>query len=642
MEKQTNKVNHSKVSLPGVISIIAIVYFLFYLWWRATYTLNPAYPVFSWVLWAAEAFGVFAYILFAYITKNITPIRSFVPPPTGVNVDVFVPTYNEPEEILEATLVGCSKIAYPHTTYLLDDGNRAEVKRLAERLGANYIARPTHEFAKAGNINYALQQSSGQFIIILDADMVPQPNFIERTLGYFDDDELALIQLPQEFYNKDSIQHADESSTWHEQSLFFRVIQPGKNYTNSAFWCGSPSMVRRSALASVNGVATETITEDIHTTVRLHSLGWKTLYINEPLAFGIAPQTIQSFLLQRLRWAQGTMQLYSSKECPLWIKGLTLRQRLSYFSSFLAYLEAFQKLVLLLIPVMILAFDAFPMRVKIDVFLMVWIPFFLLNYFANQVGGRGYFNYFKTEKYNLLKMMIFIQSTLTLFVRKPLKFKVTPKTVDNSVYQKERHSLRLYIVLFGLLVVSMLYAVVKVTFLHDERIAVDALLIAFFWAGYNSTIIVMALHEIFTKRHERLQYRFKVDLKGWICSDCKQNIATPVKITDLSTGGCRFVFDGEVPEVRDWQLRVSLPGSGEVMLPVAMLTFKKKLADGKSEAGCRFGELSVETRDALFAYLFILLPPQKISGDYTAPIWQPLRQVANFFRRLGGSLTGNV
>jgi cellulose synthase (UDP-forming) len=152
------------------------------------------------------------------------------------------------------------------------------------------------------------------------------------------------------------------------------VIQPGKNQSNSAFWCGSPSIVRRTALQEIDGVATETITEDIHTSVRLHSRGWSSFFLNEVLAYGIAPQTIKSFLVQRLRWAQGTMQLYRSSDSPLWIEGLTIQQRLSYLSSFFAYFEAFQKFILIMAPVFIIMFNVFPMSVQIVEFLIRWMP----------------------------------------------------------------------------------------------------------------------------------------------------------------------------------------------------------------------------------------------------------------------------
>jgi cellulose synthase (UDP-forming) len=489
----------------GIISAVSIAYFLYYLWWRATSTLNPNAPFISWVLLVAEAFGVLSYILFAWMTQDISPNRMHKPPRAGLAVDIFVPTYNESIEILEATMVGCRRIRYPHKTYILDDGKREEVKQLALRLGCIYLSRPTNEHAKAGNINYAITKSTGDFIVVLDADMVPQPDFLDRTLGYFEDEKLAFIQMPQEFYNQDSIQHDQEAKHWHEQSLFFRVIQPGKNYSNSAFWCGSPSIVRRKALQGVGGVATETITEDIHTSVRMHKSGWSSYFLNEVLAYGIAPQTLKSFLVQRLRWAQGTMQLYRSSESPLWVKGLTIRQRLSYLSSFLAYFESFQKLILIMMPVFIIMFNVFPMQVNVFEFLLRWAPYFALAILANKIGGREYFRYLQTEKYNLLKMAVFIQSTLTLFYRKSLKFKVTPKSVDDSVYKEERRTLRIYMVILGAMTGAILYGLFKTIFQPATALEMEAYLIAIFWAGYNAMLIFIGINEVLGKSHERKQ-----------------------------------------------------------------------------------------------------------------------------------------
>lgn len=643
-----------------VITIISILYFIYYLWWRAAYSLNPQQPFLSWLLWASEAFGVLAFILFSYFVRNIDSLKPDTVPAHGMSVDIFIPTYNEEEDILEATVIGCKTITYPHITYLLDDGNRPWVKELAGKYGCRYIARPTHEHAKAGNINYALTKTKGDFIAILDADMVPQPDYLDRTLGYFADEKLALIQLPQEFYNRDSIQHAKNKPSWHEQALFFRIIQPGKNYTNSAFWCGSPSVVRRKALVDVGGVATETITEDIHTTVRLHSRGWNTLYINEPLAFGIAPQTIKAFLLQRLRWAQGTMQLYRSKESPLWRKGLTLNQRVSYLSSFFAYLEAFQKFILISIPILILGFKVLPITADVVSFAIHWVPYFTLNILANVYAGRGNFDYFKTEKYNLLKTIIFMQSAFTLISRKQLKFKVTPKSIDNSVYGQERKAMLWYMVIFGSLIGAMIHAVIAIFLPVRGNFHVDAFVIAFFWAFYNAGVIAMALGEVFRKRHERKGYRFPVNVDGelevaygartedapvvgrkigsWpgnleifknpsekrrhsrypvneqinIMAEGQADLVISARIVDLSLGGAGLLIDSPIPEgIKIAYLKI-LPDQQKVItLPVEHLAYEKKQEQGGYLLGCQFSEDAGAQREDLMKFLFITLPKRE-------------------------------
>lgn len=618
--------------LLPIFSFVAIAYFIYYLAWRATNSLNPQYPIFSWMMWGAEAFGVFTYFLFTWLTRNIAPFTPYVKPPTGFKVDIFVPTFNEDLDIIEATLIGCRKIAYPHITYILDDSNRPQVKVLADKLGCKYIARPTHEHAKAGNINYALQRSSGEFIVVLDADMVPQPGYLDRTLGYFKDEKLALIQLPQEFYNQDSIQHAQNITSWHEQSLFFRVIQPGKNYTESSFWCGSPSIVRRKALMDVGGVATETITEDIHTSVRLHSRGWNTLFVNEPLAFGIAPQTIKAFLIQRLRWAQGTMQLYRSKDCPLWIPGLSFKQRLSYLSSFLAYFESFQKLVLILTPVIILGFDIFPMKVDIVQFMLRWIPYFLLNIYANQLGGRGVFNYLKTEKYNLLKTIIFIQGTFTLIIKKPLKFNVTPKTVDESVYQQEREQMIGYIFIFGIIAISMIAALIKIFIPQAYYVSTESFMVALIWSSYNAFIIFLALREIFTKRHERKKYRFPVVAEGEVLEAGTGKVLIDSQVINLSITGAGLLADKELPEGSGkLNLKVKPEKFDPITIPVKNFSNRWRYPAGKNSIGIAFSSDLGPQRDLLFEYLFIHLPKADEIALYHVNEWNPLK----LFRKSG-------
>jgi cellulose synthase (UDP-forming) len=609
-----------------LISLIAIIYFVYYLVWRASSTINPAFPFFSWLLWGAEAFGVITYILFAWQTQKIAPSEPFTKPKSGMKVDVFVPTYNESLDILEATLIGCKNIRYNHMTYILDDGNREEVRKLALRLDANYIARPTHEHAKAGNINYALQHTDGEFIVVLDADMVPQPEFLDRTLGYFEDPSLALVQLPQEFYNLDSIQHSKNQTSWHEQSLFFRVIQPGKNYSNSAFWCGSPSVVRRTAINSVGGVATETITEDIHTTVRLHSRGWKTLFVNEPLAYGIAPQTIRAFLLQRLRWAQGTMQLYRSKESPLWIRGLTIKQRLSYLSSFLAYWESFQKFILLSMPIAILVFGVFPMQVNFLEFVVRWTIYFLLNIFANQMGGRGVFHYFKTEKFNILKTIIFMQSTLTLFSRKPLTFKVTPKNLSDDVYSQERKSMRSFMAIFGSLIGAIGYSIYRMIVIPISQNTFDIFLVAFFWGIYNTIIIYVALKEVFSKKHERKDYRFPVQANARLYAS---NLGSPYlnsRVSDLSISGAGVVINGDLPALMsDVWLEIDPVKFSNLYIPVKQIFQRENLSSGKNRIGVFFREDLGAQRELLFEYLFIY-QARMMEGDlYRINLWDPFR-----------------
>ncbi|MDE2571097.1 MAG: glycosyltransferase, partial [bacterium] len=152
-------------------------------------------------------------------------VRNAAPPRSGLKVAVLIPTLDEEAVMLRQTLLAAMKMDYPHETWLLDDGNRPEMRRLAEELGCNYVARAKNTQAKAGSLNNALRYVDAEYVAIFDADHVPSRRFLTRTLGYFADEHVAFVQTPQDFYNLDSYQHRwdlSERAIWTEQALFFR------------------------------------------------------------------------------------------------------------------------------------------------------------------------------------------------------------------------------------------------------------------------------------------------------------------------------------------------------------------------------------------------------------------------------------
>ncbi|MDR5708928.1 MAG: glycosyltransferase [Armatimonadota bacterium] len=402
---------------------------LVYLTWRLLYTFNPQALWFSVPLWAAELAGWVEMALFFFMVWRLTDRKDPPPAPPGLSVDVFVPTYDEPLWLLRRTLLGAKNIRYPHETYVLDDGNRPEVAALAREVGCHYLARPVREHAKAGNLNYGLQHSRGAFIAVLDADHVPVPEFLDRVLGYFTDERVALVQVPQEFYNIDSYQHwvdPQTGLTWHEQALFFRVIQPGKDRMNAAFYCGSPAVLRRKALQEVGGFAVESVTEDILTSLRLHRRGWKSIYHNETLAYGVAPASGRAYLRQRLRWGQGAMQVLRL-ENPLAGPGLTLPQRLSYLASLITWFEGWRKLVYYLSPPVFLLTGILPIRTFDFPFFLLWTAYHGAMAWAFHLASRGYGSLLRAEKFAMARFATYIRATYLLFSRRPPEFRVTPK-----------------------------------------------------------------------------------------------------------------------------------------------------------------------------------------------------------------------
>lgn len=291
-------------------------------------------------------------------------------------VDVFITTMNEPIEIIFNTVVAAVAMEYPHNTFVLDDGNSAEVKLLAKQVGASYIARNNGLHAKAGNVNNGLRYSKSEFFAIFDADQVPKKDFIVKLLPYMSNQKLAMVQSPQYFANTHSFIAA---GTAQAQEVFYKYVCPAKNISNSAFCVGTNMIFRRSAIDEIGGIA-RNHSEDIWTSYLLHEKGWQTLFVNEVLAIGEAPATVISYFKQQRRWAKGGLgMLFNSN--PLRSKHLTLDQRVQYFFSNTYFLVGISVLAYLLFPILYLLFGIKPLDTEDGlVWAVHYVPYFVLYY----------------------------------------------------------------------------------------------------------------------------------------------------------------------------------------------------------------------------------------------------------------------
>jgi cellulose synthase (UDP-forming) len=299
------------------------------------------------------------------------------------SVDVMVPTYSEPVEMLRRTLIGCQTMEYPNKTiYLLDDQRRPAMRALAGELGCTYVCRPDNQHAKAGNLNHALKQAQGELVLVFDADFVPTRDFLQRTVGFFQDPQVALVQTPQNFFNDDAVTRnlglggvLDD-----EQRLFFRALQPGRDAVNAVVCHGSCFVVRRAALDRIGGVPTETITEDWATSIKLQAAGYKLYYLNEALSAGVAADKCGEFVQQRARWAQGTLQALFASTNPLKVAGLNWKQRLFHFTGILYYLGSVSTLFNLIAPLFYLFFGLHILRMTVPEMLFYRLPFLACYY----------------------------------------------------------------------------------------------------------------------------------------------------------------------------------------------------------------------------------------------------------------------
>jgi cellulose synthase (UDP-forming) len=405
-------------------ALCALIWGVGYLTWRIGWSGQGASPVAFAMLLVTEIYGLWALGTLAWYSWSRPP--AVRPPATpGRKIDVYVCTYDEPFEVVAATLAGCRALTYPHATYLLDDGRRPEMEELAQVAGAEYLTRPDNSHAKAGNINAALPRTDGELVLMLDADHVPMPDALDAMVGYFDDERVALVQSPHDFFNHDSVQHYVVGR--HEQSLFYRVVCPGKDRHGAAYWCGSAAMLRRQALLEIGGVATETIAEDFHTTIRLLRHGWSSRYHDEVLVQGLAPHDLDGYLLQRDRWARGNLAVFTLPESPLRASELRPLQRLSYFVSLAAYLAPPMRLLLLATLGLVMWTGELPMKISVVALAALWLPSISLNLLAGSALTRGYMKIGETAHYELLTMEIYTRALRCIFRPGRTAFEVTPK-----------------------------------------------------------------------------------------------------------------------------------------------------------------------------------------------------------------------
>jgi cellulose synthase (UDP-forming) len=276
-------------------------------------------------------------------------------------VDVLIPTLNEPLDVVRFTALAAANMDWPAdrlNVYILDDGHRSDFRQFAEEAGIGYMTRDDSRFAKAGNLNAALGRVDSPFVVVFDADHVPTRSFLQVAMGWFlRDDRLGILQTPQHFYSPNPFERnlRQFRTIPNEDELFFGLVEDGNDFWNATYFCGSCAVLRRSALDEAGGMATETVTEDAHTSMRMQRLGWNSAYINIPQAAGLATESLSEHVRQRIRWARGMVQILRV-ENPLFASGLNAAQRLCYFNAMSRFLYALPRLVFLSAPLMYLVF----------------------------------------------------------------------------------------------------------------------------------------------------------------------------------------------------------------------------------------------------------------------------------------------
>ena len=599
------------------LAIGALLWGLAYLTWRIGWSGEGASPVAFAMLLVTEIYGLWALGTLAWFSwSGAAAVRPATTP--GRSVDVYVCTYDEPAEVVAATLAGCRALAYPHTTYLLDDGRRPEMEELARVAGARYLTRPDNSHAKAGNINAALPRTGGELVLMLDADHVPMPDALDAIVGYFDDERVALVQTPHDFFNHDSVKHYVVGR--HEQSLFYRVVCPGKNRHGAAYWCGSAALMRRRALLEIGGVATETITEDFHTTIRLLRHGWTSRYHDEVLVQGLAPHDLDSYLLQRDRWARGNLAVFTLPESPLRARELQPLQRLSYFASLTAYLAPPMRLLLLATLGLVLWTGELPMKVSVAALAALWLPTVALSLSAGAALARGYMRIGETAHYELLTMGIYTRALRCAVRPGRTAFKVTPKQGTGGGGLESVRKLHLVLasaVVVGAGTAIRLLDLVGVGPLPDLP-GIAAVIVPLLGL-IELRRIGRTLFAVGRRRQRRLVYRFEGDAPAQCYPASDECVGG--RLIDASSAGIGLVVNaplelGSRPAVL-LHLADAAGGAHEVAAQVEVRSCRE--TEGHWLVGATIVDIDPDARMQLMEWCYVVCSHERLRGRRPAP-----------------------
>jgi len=581
---------------------------------------------FIWLLVLAEVYAFT--ILFLGYLQTMWPLRRTpVPLPEDTElwpeVDLLIPTYNEPLSVVKYTALAAMNIDWPAdklNVYILDDGKREEFRAFAEDAGIGYMTRDDNKHAKAGNINRALKRLDAPFVAIFDSDHVPTRSFLQLTMGWFGRDaKLGLLQTPHHFYSPDPFERNLNQFRIipNEGELFYGVVQDGNDFWNATFFCGSCAVLRRTALDEVGGIAVETVTEDAHTSLRMQMHGWNTAYINIPQAAGLATERLSGHVKQRIRWARGMVQILRLDN-PLFAPGLSGAQRLCYFNAMTHFLYALPRLIFLTAPLIYLILGHTNIPGYWAAIFAYAFPHLTLSMVTNsRIQGQHRHSFWNEIYEAVLAPYIFLPTMLALINPKLGSFNVTAK---GGVVNRSFFDMRIaqpFLVLWFLNFVGLLCAIPRYFHFpawgngfpwplnsilnvfsnmydgnHPGTILMNVL-----WTFFNLIVLGVAVAVAWEQQQRRQTVRVQMAVPaGVVLAD---GTAVQGLTSDLSSGGVMMRTDTELKARLGDQVRLVFPVlDGDATLPATVVGI-----DGKV-LRAHFDPLTTQEEEALTMVLY--------------------------------------
>jgi cellulose synthase (UDP-forming) len=594
--------------LPVLVLIcLSIMVTARYIWWRSVETLGLATPLesgFALLLYGAECY-TWIILLFGYIQTSWPLQRKPAPLPADPAdwpaVDVFIPTYNEPLSVVRPTVYAAMGMDWPQdklNIYILDDGGREEYRRFAAELGVGYIARVEHKHAKAGNINHALTVTGGEYIAIFDCDHIPTRSFLQTSMGWFlRDPKCALVQTPHHFFSPDPFERNFDTfrRVPNEGGLFYGLVQDGNDLWNASFFCGSCAVIKRGPLEQVGGVAVETVTEDAHTALKLHRLGYTSAYMKVVQAAGLATESLADHIGQRIRWARGMAQIFRIDN-PFLGKGLNFFQRLCYGNAMLHFFYGIPRLIFLTMPQLYLYFGIHVIDANaISLCFYVLPHIFHANIANSKMQGKHRHSFWSEVYESVLAWYIVLPTTLAFINPKYGKFNVTAKggLIEKSYFDWVIS--KPYLVLMVVNLLGFVIGMLRLTVWHSSEAGTVTLNLV--WTVGNLIMLGAAVGVASEARQVRLAHRVPMHLPAVLYLPDGRAIACLTE--DYSTGGLGLRLDEEVALPVDSQAWVGLNrGDREFSFPTRVAMSKG------GRLGLRFDGLNAEQEIKLIQCTF--------------------------------------
>lgn len=601
----------------GVVAMIvlSIMVSLRYMYWRLTSTVNfesLTDSLFGWGLVLAEMYALTVLLLGYFQTAwPFTRKVVFMPadPLHWPTVDIFIPTYNEPLSVVRMTILAAQLMDWPQekiSVYVLDDGNREEFKAFCDEAGVQYLARHNNTHAKAGNLNEALKQTTGEFVAIFDCDHVPTRSFLQVTMGGFlKDPKLAMVQTPHHFYSPDPFEK--NLNTYHsvpnEGELFYGLVQAGNDLWNASFFCGSCAVLRRKPLMEVGGIAIETVTEDVHTSLKLSRKGYNSAFLAIPQAAGLATESLSRHIKQRIRWARGMAQVFRVDN-PMLGRGMSLGQRLCYLNAMLHFFYGLPRLVFLTAPLAFLILDAQIYNASAYMVAAYALPHILLSSMTNsKIQGQFRHSFWNEVYETVLAWYIVLPVLLALISPKAGAFNVTDK---GGVVENDFYDWRMGWPYIALACMSTAGFVVGIYRLNSGGADASTLLINMAWSFYNIIIICASIYVAREIRQIRNIPRVKAALPAMVILPSGRKIVC--ETTDFSSNGLGLTMPADIKLTQGDKLTVMMSrGDIHAILPGTV-------AKGGTSVGIQFDNLTLDQQRDLIRITFS-------RGDIWASTW---------------------